>query len=115
MKHHSAEQACSPARDVARNGIRRAACFCDYDCARALGHHDEPGDEAGGEAQQREERTVPVDIRGQMRMRPTGMEALLTVVPRTVRSQVRFMEAALRIAQKLCWVEMLAISRSIGS
>jgi hypothetical protein len=53
---------------------------------------------------QGERRTASVDIRDQRRMRPTGMEAPPTIMPRTVRSQVRFMEATLRIQQKLLFV-----------
>jgi hypothetical protein len=53
---------------------------------------------------QGESRTASVDIRDQRRMRPTGMLAPPTIMPRTVRSQVRFMEATFRIQQKLLFV-----------
>jgi hypothetical protein len=40
-------------------------------------------------------------MRDQRRTRPTGMEAPPTIMPRTVRSQVRFIEAAFRMQQNL--------------
>lgn len=40
-------------------------------------------------------------MRDQRRMRPTGIDAPPTITPRTVRSQVRFMEATFRIQQNL--------------
>jgi hypothetical protein len=54
---------------------------------------------------QGERRTASVDIRVQRRMRPTGMEAPPTIMPRTVSSQVRFIEAALRMQQNLIDVQ----------
>lgn len=45
--------------------------------------------------------TATVDILDQRRTRPTGMEAPPTITPRTVRSQVRLMDAAFRMQQKL--------------
>lgn len=53
-------------------------------------------------------RTAMVEVRDQRRMRPTGIEAPPTMMPRTVRSQVRLMDAALRMQQKL-WCTDISI------
>lgn len=50
---------------------------------------------------QGESRTASVDIRDQRRIRPTGMEAPPTIMPRTVKSQVRFIEATFKMQQNL--------------
>jgi hypothetical protein len=48
---HSTQQARAPVRDVARDGVRRVAGRGGGDGAAALGGHDEPGDQAGGETE----------------------------------------------------------------
>jgi len=81
-EHHGAQQPRSPAGHV--------ACCRGCDGARALGH-DGPGDQAGGEA--KSEHLVGGHLWLQ-EDEPTGMEAPPTIVPRTVRSQVKFMVVA---------------------
>jgi hypothetical protein len=51
-----------------------------------------------------------VDMRLQRRMRPTGMEAPPTIMPRTVRSQVRFIDAAFRMQQNLMEVRFCKVN-----
>ena len=63
---------------------------------------------------QGDKRTASVDIFDQSRMRPTGMDAPPTIMPRTVRSQVRLMDAAFRMQQNLWGVSIVWKERGSG-